>query len=137
MDELGQFRGIILYKTYENIRKARKVCKGIRASYLWTLGIIGHHEGLGMTALSRTVNVKPHAMNSRLRYVVELGLAYKVSGKLYLTDKGREVFEILEKGFAEGLDLFLKAALKEHLKRSGGLVAEDGQEYKRKKPRPE
>lgn len=130
-------RAIFLYNAYDSVMRVRRVLKGVRMSHVWTIGIIGTYEGKGMTEIGKLVGVNRHTINSRIRTLMKVGLGYKQDGKLYLTDKGREVFEILEKGFAEGLDLFLKAALKEHLKRSGGLVAEDGQEYKRKKPRPE
>lgn len=84
-----------------------------------------------MTALGRLLGINSHTLTSRMRGIIRKDLAYSDKGKIYLTDKGREVFEILEKGFAEGLDLFLKAALKDYVTRSGGIVSEDSEEYKK------
>jgi len=96
-------RSRVIWLMYESLREVRKSVPGVRVGMLWGIGMLGEYDGATVAELSKVSGHVRPVIVGRLMRLMDYGCVVKVGVRYYLTDKGRAVWDGLNKALEAGL----------------------------------
>jgi len=110
----GLIMAKLIWLQYRGLSNVRRSHKGLKLGHVWAIGLIGFDDVIRVGEAAKRYGVSRSLIHNRFERCVKAGVLYKVKlGHYALTEKGRNVFELLNAEIGAGLDRIADEVLKE------------------------